>query len=354
LQFIQTSEGRLVPNGSGGYNYEYALKDLPIAIGTGNTRVMFSQTGEVLQDQSYYPFGMSMGEALTFHIPSTLPDNKYLYNGKELQDDFDLGWYDYGARFYDAAIGRFTAIDALTEKNHSQSGFVYAANNPIIYIDFMGLDTLQNGEAIGADGLTNTQWLESSSPGASPDAKKKFRRKNQDSINKQKDDSQKNQEKEILPETIDRFGVEKNPNIILAVEEPEDWSKLTDSEKILNIIKLIRLWRSRGSEVIDLRGLFLNFGRTGAHEFYINGNYIFNGSSHVFLQLNMMVWKDMNMKTQSSYYNEGHKDINGYEGDWVRLDFNAYRGEDVYNTYTIMSIYVEEKNSRILLDYLKQ
>jgi hypothetical protein len=68
----------------------------------------------------------------------------------------------------------------------------------------------------------------------------------------------------------------------------------------------------------------------------------------------MMVWKDMNMKTQSSYYNEGHKDINGYEGDWVRLDFNAYRGEDVYNTYTIMSIYVEEKNSRILLDYLKQ
>jgi RHS repeat-associated protein len=174
LQFIQTSEGRLVPNGSGGYNYEYALKDLPIAIGTGNTRVMFSQTGEVLQDQSYYPFGMSMGEALTFHIPSTLPDNKYLYNGKELQDDFDLGWYDYGARFYDAAIGRFTAIDALTEKNHSQSGFVYAANNPIIYIDFMGLDTLQNGEAIGADGLTNTQWLESSSPGASPDAKKKI------------------------------------------------------------------------------------------------------------------------------------------------------------------------------------
>jgi hypothetical protein len=62
---------------------------------------MFDQTGEVLQDQSYYPFGMSMGEALTFDMPSSLPDNKYLYNGKELQDDFDLGWYDYGARFYD-------------------------------------------------------------------------------------------------------------------------------------------------------------------------------------------------------------------------------------------------------------
>jgi hypothetical protein len=51
-------------------------------------------------------------------------------------------WYDYGFRYYDAALARFTTIDPLKEKNHSQSGFVYAANNPIKYIDFMGLDTL--------------------------------------------------------------------------------------------------------------------------------------------------------------------------------------------------------------------
>jgi RHS repeat-associated protein len=140
LQFIQTSEGRLVPDGGGGYNYEYALKDLPIAIGTGNTRVMFSQTGEVLQDQSYYPFGMSMGEALTFDMPSSLPDNKYLYNGKELQDDFDLGWYDYGARFYDAALGRWHVIDNKAEKYNSITPYAYAANNPILFIDPDGND----------------------------------------------------------------------------------------------------------------------------------------------------------------------------------------------------------------------
>jgi RHS repeat-associated protein len=135
LQFIQTSEGRLVPNDNGEFNYEYALKDLPIAIGTGNTRVMFSQTGEVLQDQSYYPFGMSMGDALTFNNNTTTPENKYLYNGKELQDDFDLGWYDYGARFYDPQLGRWHVIDPMAEDFYSLSFYNYAYNDPVNFID---------------------------------------------------------------------------------------------------------------------------------------------------------------------------------------------------------------------------
>ncbi len=53
----------------------------------------------------------------------------------------EVGWYDYGFRFYDPVLARFHTIDPLTEKNHSQSGFVYAANNPINFIDWLGLDT---------------------------------------------------------------------------------------------------------------------------------------------------------------------------------------------------------------------
>jgi len=75
---------------------------------------------------------------------ATAEPNSIMYNGKELQDytlnRLELGWYDYGRRFYDPQLVRFHTLDPLAEKFPHQSPFVYANNNPIRYIDFMGMN----------------------------------------------------------------------------------------------------------------------------------------------------------------------------------------------------------------------
>ena len=66
-------------------------------------------------------------------------DNNYLYNYKELNADHDLKWYDYGARFYDAVIGRWHVVDPMGEISSSWSPYNYVENNPIISIDLTGM-----------------------------------------------------------------------------------------------------------------------------------------------------------------------------------------------------------------------
>jgi len=62
----------------------------------------------------------------------------YKYNSKEWQDELGLNFYDYGARNYDAAIGRFFNLDRLSEKYEAISPYGYVANNPVRYIDING------------------------------------------------------------------------------------------------------------------------------------------------------------------------------------------------------------------------
>jgi RHS repeat-associated protein len=62
-------------------------------------------------------------------------NNRYLYNSKQWNDDFGMGWYDYGARFYDPTIARWNAVDPLAVKISQWSPYNYAVNNPVTFID---------------------------------------------------------------------------------------------------------------------------------------------------------------------------------------------------------------------------
>ena len=62
------------------------------------------------------------------------------YNGKEFDRTHGLDWYDYSARQYDPASGRFTSMDPLCEKYYNISPYSYCAGNPIRYVDPDGRD----------------------------------------------------------------------------------------------------------------------------------------------------------------------------------------------------------------------
>ena len=124
-KLLLTEEGYITLSDS---KYHYYLKDHQ-----GNNRVVISQSGTVEETNHYYPFGGAFA--------STSNVQPYKYNGKELDSKKGLNWYDYGARHYDAALGRFTTNDRFAEKYYSMSPYQYGANNPVNNIDVNG-DTI--------------------------------------------------------------------------------------------------------------------------------------------------------------------------------------------------------------------
>jgi RHS repeat-associated protein len=92
--------------------------------------MVLNSSGANIQCNNYYPFGAVFSQY-------SGSDNKYLFNGKELQEETD--WLDYGARMYDASLGRWMCSDPLAEKAANWTPYRYCFNNPIRMIDLDGL-----------------------------------------------------------------------------------------------------------------------------------------------------------------------------------------------------------------------
>lgn len=164
LQFFPHPEGYVnVTNISGTlyYNYVFNYTDH-----LGNIRLSYGEDPsthilKIMEENHYYPFGLkhtnynsdillyqkgeTNGVVLMGRPPIEIEPMqlkylyKYKYNGKELQDELGLNMYDYGARFYDPAVGRFWQMDPLAETSRRFSPYSYALNNPIYFIDRDGM-----------------------------------------------------------------------------------------------------------------------------------------------------------------------------------------------------------------------
>jgi RHS repeat-associated protein len=127
LTEISTDEGRWTPSGG----YEYFIKDH-----LGNVRVAFGSSG-IVQYSDYDPWGLALPA-----LSGDSSTNRLKYNGKEAITEVGASMYDYGARLYDAQIGRMKNPDALAEAFAEVSPYSYGLNNPIFYTDPTGLSVV--------------------------------------------------------------------------------------------------------------------------------------------------------------------------------------------------------------------
>src|SRR5690554_3918893 len=141
LQFFPHPEGYVKPNGTNSYLYVYQYKDH-----LGNVRLSYADVNgngtiesatEILEENNYYPFGLKhKGYNEITNSNRSEAAEKYKFGGKEWNSELGLDLYDFGARNYDAAIGRWLNVDPMSDKTLQQ--YQYVKNNPVSNIDVYG------------------------------------------------------------------------------------------------------------------------------------------------------------------------------------------------------------------------
>jgi RHS repeat-associated protein len=123
------------------WRYEYDIKDhlgnLRVACRCAEqaieTKPQHTYAAIVVQQATYDPWGIKLNTSTPADAYNGNPTDRYRYNGKEYQKDHGL--YEYGFRWYDAAIARFIQVDPLANDYAYKSTYDYAENEPIVNLN---------------------------------------------------------------------------------------------------------------------------------------------------------------------------------------------------------------------------
>ena len=160
------------------FNFTDHLGNIRLSYSDANRDNLITQD-EILEENNFYPFGLKhtayntnerqyinndqINELILILFPRFTGDGRYnyKYNGKEYQDELGLNFYDYGARNYDPAIGRWMNIDPLAENSRRWTPYNYAYNNPIYFVDPDGMQADdwkdKNGKVVEGDALKDVK-----------------------------------------------------------------------------------------------------------------------------------------------------------------------------------------------------
>ncbi|SEE06865.1 RHS repeat-associated core domain-containing protein [Tenacibaculum sp. MAR_2010_89] len=174
LEFFNHPEGYVKPVIASGstaissFDYVYQYKDhlgnVRLSYTDANNDGVITPSTEIVEESNYYPFGLK--HKGYNNITSSLGNStaqKFGYNGKELNEELGLEWHDFGARNYDASLGRWMNLDPLAEQMRRHSPYNYAFNNPIYFIDPDGMAPLGNDWIDNGDGTYTAEAGDSAS-----------------------------------------------------------------------------------------------------------------------------------------------------------------------------------------------